>query len=634
MWHRLDLYLPTNRNGPKPVVVFVTGGAWIIGGKPKPVWVTTDRGRGCQIRRSEGKRALRERHRSIWAAGLREAKGVVHRGRRAKQCRFSGVAEVGRSRPNDVVLSDSTSTKLCVLSSALWASKGRPGVVDLGSCGPPSWANPSLERVDLVAYMESSWPSSGYDGIYEVTQHMASVQQSEGDCLSKDHFSSLPDRVHLDLKQNDFIDLLNIWDNYIMKHRDIEQGQLVMALGIYGLVIFPKVLGHIEVGIIDFFQQVINKANPSPSILAETLRSLNYCRRKGEGRFVGCSQLLSIWIASHFECKIWHDQRVKDVVYPKEDALCGPVDPKPRDALLESELARKKSEAENASWKQRYEDLQKECEKMKREVSEQRKKVRRIEGKYESLNDKFSATTSELQREIQVKENRGNELQTHNDELRRQVRFQQESIQLLRQEYEELEGVMTTYQQEYECLKQQSTRIQEWGESYRQAYIEKHNQMDYLVWQMREVAYKARSMAWKTDILKSQIFPVGKQEQQLIKYLDERARIMEEEQRERMDRMERAQEEMREQLTKMMELMMSFSKGKRAIEEPAPSENPPAQDSGNQRDDPSYPPGFTPPHAQTSQRVHPQVMPSVYYNAPPPLGHQPTHRQFRPYSGA
>ncbi|XP_022735409.1 isoprenylcysteine alpha-carbonyl methylesterase ICME-like isoform X2 [Durio zibethinus] len=31
--NRLDLYLPTNSNGPKPVVVFVTGGAWIIGYK-------------------------------------------------------------------------------------------------------------------------------------------------------------------------------------------------------------------------------------------------------------------------------------------------------------------------------------------------------------------------------------------------------------------------------------------------------------------------------------------------------------------------------------------------------------------------------------------------------------------------
>ncbi|KAL7132564.1 hypothetical protein ABFS83_12G083100 [Erythranthe nasuta] len=31
--NRLDLYLPKNRNGPKPVVAFVTGGAWIIGYK-------------------------------------------------------------------------------------------------------------------------------------------------------------------------------------------------------------------------------------------------------------------------------------------------------------------------------------------------------------------------------------------------------------------------------------------------------------------------------------------------------------------------------------------------------------------------------------------------------------------------
>ncbi|KAF3443933.1 hypothetical protein FNV43_RR13623 [Rhamnella rubrinervis] len=31
--NRLDLYLPTNSNGPKPVVIFVTGGAWIIGYK-------------------------------------------------------------------------------------------------------------------------------------------------------------------------------------------------------------------------------------------------------------------------------------------------------------------------------------------------------------------------------------------------------------------------------------------------------------------------------------------------------------------------------------------------------------------------------------------------------------------------
>ncbi|EOY00914.1 Uncharacterized protein TCM_010830 [Theobroma cacao] len=196
--------------------------------------------------------------------------------------------------------------------------------------------------------MESSWPPSSYDRIYEVTQHMVSAQQSERDCLAKDHISLLPERVHPDIKHNDFTDLLDIWErrklakmmgitprevdqnlrkkgdnecipwsflrSYIMMHRDIEQGQLLMTLGIYGLVIFSKVLEHIEVEIIDFFEQVINKANLSPSILAEILRSLNYCRRNGEGRFVGCTQLLSIWIVSHFECKV---KRFKKPFHPQ-----------------------------------------------------------------------------------------------------------------------------------------------------------------------------------------------------------------------------------------------------------------------------------------------------------------------------
>jgi hypothetical protein len=31
LFYRLDLYLPANSDEPKPVVIFVTGGAWIIG---------------------------------------------------------------------------------------------------------------------------------------------------------------------------------------------------------------------------------------------------------------------------------------------------------------------------------------------------------------------------------------------------------------------------------------------------------------------------------------------------------------------------------------------------------------------------------------------------------------------------
>ncbi|MBA0673293.1 hypothetical protein Goklo_029624, partial [Gossypium klotzschianum] len=50
-------------------------------------------------------------------------------------------------------------------------------------------------------------------------------------------------------------------------------------------------------------------------ILAKTFRSLNACRRVGEGRFIGCAQLLLAWFHSHF----W---RVEKVSYRDEDVEC------------------------------------------------------------------------------------------------------------------------------------------------------------------------------------------------------------------------------------------------------------------------------------------------------------------------
>ncbi|MFQ6668540.1 hypothetical protein Gotur_034148, partial [Gossypium turneri] len=42
------------------------------------------------------------------------------------------------------------------------------------------------------------------------------------------------------------------------------------------------------------------RVTPVLAILAETFRSLNACRRAGEGRFIGCVQLLLAWSHSHF----------------------------------------------------------------------------------------------------------------------------------------------------------------------------------------------------------------------------------------------------------------------------------------------------------------------------------------------
>ncbi|MBA0682658.1 hypothetical protein Goari_024354, partial [Gossypium aridum] len=55
---------------------------------------------------------------------------------------------------------------------------------------------------------------------------------------------------------------------------------------IYGLVIFPKALGHTDDAILDLFDRLDKKVTLVPTILAETFRSLSAYRRAGEGRFI------------------------------------------------------------------------------------------------------------------------------------------------------------------------------------------------------------------------------------------------------------------------------------------------------------------------------------------------------------
>ncbi|MBA0851579.1 hypothetical protein Goshw_022426, partial [Gossypium schwendimanii] len=78
----------------------------------------------------------------------------------------------------------------------------------------------------------------------------------------------------------------------ILVHLDVKKRVDVFALGIYGLVIFPKALGHIDEVVSDMFDRLSKGVTPVPAILTETFRSLNACRRAGEGRLIRCVQLI------------------------------------------------------------------------------------------------------------------------------------------------------------------------------------------------------------------------------------------------------------------------------------------------------------------------------------------------------
>ena len=87
------------------------------------------------------------------------------------------------------------------------------------------------------------------------------------------------------------------WDfikRYIEKNDREDQVLDVFALAIYGLVIFPKVPGHVEVAVIDVIEQIAIQANPVPAIVAKTLRTLNFYRRNGNRDLTCCIQMLYV----------------------------------------------------------------------------------------------------------------------------------------------------------------------------------------------------------------------------------------------------------------------------------------------------------------------------------------------------
>ena len=102
-----------------------------------------------------------------------------------------------------------------------------------------------------------------------------------------------------------------ILKDLILAHPDARKKLDVFALSIYGLVVFPKTLGHVDEAVADLFDRLDKKVTPIWAILAETFRSLSACRKAGEGRFIVCAQLLLAWFYSHF----WKVDRVSYRVF-------------------------------------------------------------------------------------------------------------------------------------------------------------------------------------------------------------------------------------------------------------------------------------------------------------------------------
>ncbi|MFQ6670391.1 hypothetical protein Gotur_035330, partial [Gossypium turneri] len=120
-------------------------------------------------------------------------------------------------------------------------------------------------------------------------------QLEKGDSLTKGYTSELWDFTCINVTQNNLQELKEIWaqwDDEVRRLFYCNYGDLPYLLDIN-------------------VDQLDRRVTPVPAILAETFRSLSACRRTGEGRFIGCAQLLLVWFHSHF----WKMDKVSSKVF-------------------------------------------------------------------------------------------------------------------------------------------------------------------------------------------------------------------------------------------------------------------------------------------------------------------------------
>ncbi|MBA0847125.1 hypothetical protein Goshw_013008 [Gossypium schwendimanii] len=83
------------------------------------------------------------------------------------------------------------------------------------------------------------------------------------------------------------VDMSNIRDT--MGNVSVDRHLALFAFTVYGLIVFPKALGYVSVELLDFLFQIEKGVNPTPTVLAKIIISLNFIRRKGDKRFLGCT---------------------------------------------------------------------------------------------------------------------------------------------------------------------------------------------------------------------------------------------------------------------------------------------------------------------------------------------------------
>jgi len=98
--------------------------------------------------------------------------------------------------------------------------------------------------------------------------------------------------------------------------KDWETLMDVLAMVIYGVLLFPNVEYFIDYIVVDVFVASKTRSeNPVTAILADVFRTLDLCSEKEKGKMLCCLPMLYVWLTSRI------GERVSDVSCPVERAL-------------------------------------------------------------------------------------------------------------------------------------------------------------------------------------------------------------------------------------------------------------------------------------------------------------------------
>ncbi|MBA0772340.1 hypothetical protein Gotri_007742 [Gossypium trilobum] len=134
----------------------------------------------------------------------------------------------------------------------------------------------------------------------------------------------------------------------------------IFTLSIYGLVIFPKVLRHIDDAVSDLFDRLDKKVMPVPAGLVETLISLSACRRAGELRFIESRQFIPA-TQGLAQCEFaYKGKRVNDNVHSSSQENTRSIEEHLQVVLSELGIVKQDFEKKNSELGKRIEKLEEE----------------------------------------------------------------------------------------------------------------------------------------------------------------------------------------------------------------------------------------------------------------------------------